>query len=377
MKRIYLYGYFGARNIGDDLLLDATIRTIRGIKPDTEFFVRTISAANLDAKLSGVHAVDLEKILFQSSGSKVVRLAKYLVGQWNALAGCSCFIFAGGTVFHARDGSLINLLIIALLTIFARLRGARVFAIGVGVAPLSSWLARLLLGIVVGLSRDFAVRDHRSRSNCDRLLFRDKVRLTADLVFSSAGSDIKPNKVARDEKSICFTIAASDIATEIDRYAGFADELDKTIAHLLANDWSVTLLSFQELETTAAQLSDSKLFSRVTGGRKNITVVQAHPAPSEMIALLSTFSVVAGMRFHSLVLSALAGVPFVGFGRDQKISGLCERFTMPFIHLDSYISTDMIAAIDSSAMVELSPQIVGELQMASRSNFQFLKSDLK
>jgi polysaccharide pyruvyl transferase WcaK-like protein len=377
MKRIYLYGYFGARNIGDDLLLDVTINNVRRVDSETEFLVRTVSEGNLDKDLKKVYSVDLEMLLSCSTEPKIKRLVKYLYRQWKSLAGCSSFIFSGGTVFHARNGSLVNLTIIAFLTIFARLRGAKVYAIGVGVAPLPSLMARLLMVIVIGLSRDFAVRDHRSKLNCSIWPFREKCRLTSDLVFSSKILEQKTHKSAVNKKSVCFTVASSDISADLDKYIGFQSEFNKTVSYLLENGWNVTLLSFQELTTHSAQLSDRQLFLNMTDGGKGINMIKAEPSALDLISLLSEFSVVAGMRFHSLVLSALGAVPFVGFGRDHKNSDLCERFAMPFIHLDAYRSTDMLAAIERASAIEVSPDVLLELRKASESNFQYLERDLK
>ena len=47
--------------------------------------------------------------------------------------------------------------------------------------------------------------------------------------------------------------------------------------------------------------------------------------PSAVIDLMRESRGVYGMRLHSLVFAALADVPFVGFGTDEKIQAFCRE----------------------------------------------------
>jgi polysaccharide pyruvyl transferase WcaK-like protein len=76
------------------------------------------------------------------------------------------------------------------------------------------------------------------------------------------------------------------------------------------------------------------------------------------------------MRFHALVLAAIAGRPFVGISYDNKISEICRRFEMPCVEVEHLKAADLAAAVGTIRNRIPDPQLVESFRNAARENFR-------
>jgi polysaccharide pyruvyl transferase WcaK-like protein len=83
------------------------------------------------------------------------------------------------------------------------------------------------------------------------------------------------------------------------------------------------------------------------------------------------------MRFHGLVLAAMQGKPFIGIGRDHKLSDLCKLLSMPFIPLDDFDAQNAFESISSCVHTFPSPALIEGLRIASQKNFLNLEAKIK
>lgn len=373
--KVFLYGYYGYSNVGDDLLLSSVISAISKFAPNARFVVRSLNpvASVTDDR---IQYVALERLIIRAGRSRWYRLARYAWATWCSLRGCSHLVFGGGTLFHARARSNVSLALIAMLVVMARLRGAKVFALGVGVAPLPKGMPQYLMGGVLTLAQDFAVRDVSSVANCRNLWGVTHVRCTADIVF--ALSLEKSSRAARSRPVLGITLAASDIGYEGSGNADFLASLASALERLQELGWEVCFLSFQELDLGGIKLSDTALFDVMVGygmGQAMTRVwVSSHPV--EIARQFSNIDVVAGMRFHGHVLAALLDIPFVGFGRDSKVQDLCEYFSMPFLAMNDLQEDRLVAAVAQSRGQVPSREKVFTLAHAAMENFRSIGASI-
>ena len=164
MTRFFISGFYGQNNLGDDLLMRATMQGIRKICPSAVIVVRPTS---------------LDRIQSDQTKSKAGRFVSTLAAYRRCLRKCDWLVFGGGTVFH---NATLPMLLTLSICVLARLMGVRIAAIGVGVSDLSSSIARLALRGIVGTSDLFAVRDDRAFWQCKKV--KANAVLTSDLAFS-------------------------------------------------------------------------------------------------------------------------------------------------------------------------------------------------
>jgi polysaccharide pyruvyl transferase WcaK-like protein len=340
-RNVFLYGYFGAGNLGDDLLLAVTIGALRPMLPKARFIVRDhgdttgLSALDRDITFTGS-----ETILADQTVSRPARLARYLRAYARALRECRWLVFAGGTLFHER-GTLTSLVLQWMICALARLQGVRIVALGVGVAELQSGLSRWLLRRIVGMSELFLVRDEAALGQCAGT----KARLTSDLVF--AWDAVKTVRRLDSPRSrIGLTIyppACRDSAGAHTRAA-----LIDAIRHLQAAGHTIVYLVCQR---GGAAPGDEEVFAQLNaelGSGAQSIETRRLTADAPLIAQqLSDLTVVCGMRFHAIVLAAMLGRPFAGIAHDNKISEICRAFAMPCYSVDGFVAGELVSTVNS------------------------------
>ena len=375
--RLFLYGYYGFGNVGDDLLLNTVVTSTLRFAPDARFVVRSLCPVEGLHPFAKLEFVALEQIMSDQTLSRVRRLGRYLLDTWKSLAGCTHLVFGGGTLFHARGSSPVNLALIFMLVAMARLRGLEVYALGVGVAPLNGSLPRRLMQGILARADDFAVRDESSFRNCQGLLSKAPLRSTADLVFSLPLPAISRGEVAERKPVVAITLAASDIGNG-GEHGHFLRQLAIALELLVKKGWSICFLAFQELEQAGIAVSDTALFKRVQSYAPNLdaTVVRMTASSTEISSLFAKIDVVAGMRFHGHVLAAMQGIPFVGFGRDEKLKDLCSHLAMPFLDMGELEAACLAETIEGRQSLQPDTERVRELARRSADNFSRIGASL-
>lgn len=363
-----MYGYYGFGNVGDDLLLFSVISALSRIAPEARFVVRSLNPV-FNVTDGRVQYVELEQIIVRAGRSRWRRLASYALATWRSLHGCSHMVFGGGTLFHARARSAVNLALIAMMVLMARLRGAQVFALGVGVASLPKGMPQRLMGFILSLARDFAVRDESSLANCQNLSGASQVRLTADLVFA-----LPLEKLPRAfslRRVLAITLAASDIGHDGLGNEDFLANLAVALQRLRELEWEIRFLSFQELDFDGVKLSDSDLFATLYryGLKQSVKIVRVSSFPAEISRQFSDIDAVVGMRFHGHVLAALMGIPFVGLGQDSKLVDLCRYFSMSFLDSNGLQPDRLVTAVEQTRTQVPDRQKTLMLSHAAAANF--------
>jgi polysaccharide pyruvyl transferase WcaK-like protein len=340
--RIFLYGYYGANNVGDDLLLAAIMNSLGGVGRNVEFVVKCLNQP-LHISHDHVEFVQIEQLMVNTKLSKLHRLINYSQQAWQSLSGCDLFVFGGGTLFHARNNSLTNLLLIFMWVAFAKLRGAKVYALGVGVSPLRGAIAKRIFRMVVNRCSDFAVRDVTSLRQCDtKLITHSKVRLTADIIFSEY---IKPSKKETVRLVLGLTLAASDLTVFYKNRPELFVELAQAISTLSSRGWTIRLIIFQKSDDLS-KFSDAILFDELQIHCQNVVFERAtiRPCWAHIRDLYKDLSVVVGMRFHGHVIAAITDTPFVGLSEDHKVSDLCQALDMPSLSLEHFTADQLVEA---------------------------------
>ena len=73
-------------------------------------------------------------------------------------------------------------------------------------------------------------------------------------------------------------------------------------------------------------LPESRLIASMM--QEQATVLEENLSSMEMIALMTNFKMVIGMRLHSLIFAATRGIPFAGISYDPKIDAFLRSFEL-------------------------------------------------
>lgn len=173
LNRVLVFGYFGGRNFGDELMLVGLIEELRERGAGA---IRIIAPqGKVPRHLEG----HVERAYQKAPG-----------GLASGLAWASAFVVCGGTMFHdsfpdeRHRAYRRNLAAIAGLCGAARATGCKVLLLGIGVGPLRRRFTRAAARIAIAAASEIRVRDRSSLEDIEALGGRaPKLSLGHDLAF--------------------------------------------------------------------------------------------------------------------------------------------------------------------------------------------------
>lgn len=330
MSRILVYGYYGCGNLGDDLIFASIHQWLTTCGGFRQVLVKSRSGCGLPhSAVVAYHQID--RILEAPRDPAWMKAFRLVLEFDRILRAVRFVILGGGTLFHAKNGDPRNLMILALLTRMARRHGVSVYCLGVGVDVIKGCLPRLLFREIVRNARDFAVRDPGSQRNAREAAPLGRFRLAADLVhrlnFSQKGARQRSNC-----RHLGVTLAGSALRVGRRVWESQGEKLGQVLNLLHKEGWKISFLSFQEATSAHPELSDRTWFEHFSLRYLSFGPEILGPPQSlrQAVAQIRKFGMLLGMRYHSLLIAARCGVPFVGIGQDPKIRSICSTYHMPF-----------------------------------------------
>jgi polysaccharide pyruvyl transferase CsaB len=271
-KGIVLGGYFGFGNAGDELIA----RVVRGAAPSLPW--RTL-------------------------GQDTSRWNPF--GLVNLLRRSKALVYGGGELFQART-SRRSLLYYAALPILARALGARFFAFGMGLDP--------------GLSHEGTSLAVRVLDRAERIWFRDEASLS---LYKNAGGRAEAR------------VAADPV------WAWPSTEEPAPPAALRRVLWIPRAPAKRErIEALAARVGGTPgyLFlhpSRDAGAFDSPPGTEPWDSVEDLLPIFGGYDAVVSMRYHGLLLAALAGRPAVALAAHPKVSALAEELGFPSLPFET------------------------------------------
>ena len=363
---VILYGYYGCGNLGDDLLMLIALDALRLLFPGQRILVcdhgdrRGFERIGADVVFTGVQSIPAD----QTRG-KAKRTFAYLAAWARLLGESRWLVFGGGTVFHP---GVRPLLLQTAICALARLRRARIAALGVGVADIDSAISRWLLRRIVAMSSVFLVRDAAALRQCRGT----HARMTGDLVFS--WRPLRDARVPRRDDT-----APATIALTLSPEAFDAPALERSMVALA--DW-VRLcraaghrVIFLELLRAGVTPGDEALFSRIAAHLRDVPPVELRQLTADPAAIAAAFrdiDLVCGTRYHALVLAAMLDRPFVGLTHENKIASICQSLGMPCLDARAVDAGALATVVTETLAKRPDAATVAALAADARRNFDAL-----
>ncbi|MEA4884441.1 MAG: polysaccharide pyruvyl transferase CsaB [Clostridia bacterium] len=351
--RVLVSGYHGMGNLGDEAVLAAFLQHLAEIDPHAEC---TVLSGDPDStrKAFGVSAVPRTSL---PAIIREIRRADILVS-------------GGGSLLQDVTGALSVPYYLGIITL-ARLSGrpASVYAQGIG--PLNSGFSRLLVRQVMSWASVITLRDQGS---CDLLRRLGHVRpepaLVTDPAFAlrpAQGCSLPAEWTESREASgrpvvvFCFRPWPSVDGREAE-LAACVDRISSELGVC------PVFLAFQPGV-------DLPLARRIAGLMKVSSgppaVIGCGIPPQQVLAMIAQAELVVGMRLHSLVFAAAAGVPFVAIDYDPKVRAVSERVGNPNVAPanasgDELFRVVSLAWADRARIRQLLSEIRPELEREGR-----------
>ncbi|WP_028058766.1 polysaccharide pyruvyl transferase family protein [Candidatus Solirubrobacter pratensis] len=317
-RRVVLAGAFGQGNPGDEALLRAFAAALPDHVP--------VAASSAPAATAAEHAIPA---VDRDDPPAVLRAVRH----------ADAVVVAGGTVFKTlhpscarRPGALLRRL--TVLAVAAKAMRKPLALVGVGAGALESASARRHSRAIVQACDLLILRDEESASRLAAAGATAPFRVGADAAWT----------VLDDAPQAAASNGAAPVVVVLSHLAGGPElpaALAAGLAPLVSAGAPVLLQPWQpddvELGRAVAALVD---------GARLVA------APAGLDAARDAFAgarLVIGLRFHSLVAAAAAGVPFVAYAHEPKLAGLARRLGQPAVPPGGPLAGTALAALAESA----------------------------
>jgi teichuronic acid biosynthesis glycosyltransferase TuaH len=324
--KVLVCGYYGFGNSGDEAILSVLIGDLNEVFDQPEI---TVVAGNIEA-IAADHNVDA--ILWTDVGQlhESARASDLMV-----LGGGGLFQdqqdFDAAAILTPRHGGMSYWAGFALLS---HLVEKPLAIYGVGVGPLTTDEGKRLTIMSFRAAAAVSVRDRESSRLLDELGIHD-VPVTADPAFRmttdrAIGREILANEHIPLEEPL---VAVGIRSWADDGFvAGLAEQLDRLVA---SHDARIVFVPFQTSPHRAE--NDPAAALRVLTAMEHgsrAAILRGTYTPEDKMAVQSAAGVVIGMRLHSVIMAAAAGVPVVALAYDPKVVNTMKSLGVGEMTLD-------------------------------------------
>jgi len=370
----FLYGYFGVGNFGDDILLYAAIKNILAQDPDATFLIRNHGRVSLEQDFPGrVQCTDIEKI-HHSNKPSFFKFFILLHAYWVYMGRVSILVVGGGTLIHDSP-SLKSTFLLLCLCLIAKIRGRRLFGIGLGSQKLKTVRSKMVARFMARLFNRFCLRDQKSFDQFKHLTGNSsRLSLTTDLAYALPINETPHHK----DKIIAVTLA-DYLLERINSLS--RQQAITTLAHSLTGfikkGYHIRLLSLQKEVNKIGVTGDTQFLERLQSAiplpdRQKVEIITIEANPHSIKAAYDGVALMVGMRFHSLIFSAIKHIPFVGLADEPKIDTICDEFSMPCLAVHDWNEKELTQAIEKSLDNTINLQTLERYHALALDNFGFL-----
>ncbi|MHA2609462.1 MAG: polysaccharide pyruvyl transferase family protein [bacterium JZ-2024 1] len=282
---IFLVGYFGAGNLGDELALNLFLE---GIRPfDTRIFALTRGKYPLPHGLIPVYYRDVFSV-------------------YHALHRADTVIFLSGDLLCDIFRRKSTLYYLTLATATGKMKKGLYF-LSQTLSPVQNTLIFWMLKRIAPETTAITFRDAPSFHYAQQFLF-PKILLTADWTFLLPVSQENPAK--RIEETIVIPRKNSP----------FSERDWEAIVQKIPNP--VCFMAFHRM--------DEPLCFRLSGKLPLARVIPYSPDVEGILEKLREAKEIYSARLHGLILGVLVGTPVAGINLLPKIGYFCEEMNLPF-----------------------------------------------
>lgn len=363
-RRILLCGYYGFGNLGDEMILEAILQglqeaghTITVLAGDPKaliekYGVQAQSYRDLAALVELVQSADLVVVggggLFQ----------EHWPAQWS-------------TLYRSEHGSLTYYPAVAIL---AASLGTPVALYGIGVGPVGSAAGKRLIRAAVASAQYVSVRDAESKRLLEEVGCNAKtVHLAADPVFSLSPPPISSESSPRKSLRVGVNLRpwSFSVAQE-----SWEEEVVRGILQL-ARSTPIELLLLPFHHSPSPQEADEEVLKRLehAAQREGVSVSWARPRNfAEGFQEIRGCNLVVAMRYHTVALAALAGVPFVALVYDPKVAHLTGQLrtretSLPVQDITAPVLADLLVKVVEEPSLGLPEAgVLQELKQAAQAD---------
>lgn len=320
--RLFVVGWFGAGNLGDEAILLATLSSLSRALPAVRFEVLSFGPNRTAALLADWPAVERIRCM----GNLFHLHRSDFGGIWTSVREADLVLIGGGGLFQ----DLYNLYPVpffSIIALAAKICNKPLALYGLGVGPLRTALGRLLTRWTFTVADVASVRDEGSAQVLRAIGFSGPLAVTADPVFALAP--------ASPERALDILAAEGLPPTRGPRLGLCLQELlpwearSRTALAAILDDL-VTTEKAQVVFLPLGYYGRGQPHDLRTAHRIQATMtapgylIGGTYDPPEIMAVVGQMTALVSMRLHGLVMGAVMAVPLLAltYQREEKLKNM-------------------------------------------------------
>ena len=308
MPKIMISGYYGFNNTGDEAILKSMVRAFKEKIPQVKIAVLSHNPLQTSQtyKVKAINRLHLIKII-------------------RCLRNVNLFISGGGGLLQDSTGKGWSILYYLGLILITKIVKVPVMIYAQGIGPINKKINKLLIKWILNKVNLITVRDNHSKKLLNNLgVSGPPIYVNSDPVFLLKKKNI--NHIIDNHPYIQKLINSDNrplIGISVREYKSNGSDSKRIFAqaadYLIENyQAKIIFLPFQFDE-------DVHINEEILSLMKNkAEVLKIKLEPEELLSVLSQLSLVVGVRFHSIVFSSMANIPFIAFNYDPKVRYFVE-----------------------------------------------------
>lgn len=308
---VVISGYYGFHNSGDDSILTAIISGLREACPNISITVLSKNPAET-SRLYRVNSID--------------RLD--LLKLWQLFGKTKLLISGGGSLIQDVTSSKSLYYYLTVMRL-AKFRGAKVMLYANGIGPVTRAKNFKHIQKTLKSASYITLRDLPSKDELSQILLSEvPCEVTADPVFSLPVAEkevvdkaLLSCGVSPDER--IFLVSVRDWKT-----------LDKDFESKICEfcEFVYTVYGVKPLIVPMQKTFDKEISERIFKGLKVPAAISQNGfSPELMTGVSRRCEFVLGMRLHSLIYAAKAGVPSIALDYDPKVVSVMKSIGLEFV----------------------------------------------
>lgn len=316
IKEVTIVGYYGANNLGDDLMLESIIRELKN------YPIRINVIAFGD-----VHWLDSSINLFKWRKKDRLGNVKILL---KAIKNSDILLWGGGTCFTDEDGD--GMFIPMLIAKFFR---KKIFYIGVGIGNLKRKSRRIKTIILINLSNYLSFRDHNSYSKAKRWCYfnKDKIERIEDPA-NYVLRDICANWSDQDSEESGLVVAWRNLENYKETTIG--NSLDKLIPYIveMSRKYRCKKITLIDVDSSYDGDINREIYCQLKKCQLDIPIdYNKSQSYIDKLKVIREAKVILTSRLHVAVVSKFYNKPCYVYNYSPKIKFFVDEESDGDIHL--------------------------------------------
>lgn len=330
--KIFLVGWFGPGNMGDEAILMSELLFLREEIKDVEFYILSFDPEKTKRLTADIPEV--KHILRMGSKGHVVK--SNFFGILKTFRKTDLVVIGGGGIFQ----DIYNHYPIPFFTamaLLAKLHRKQLVLYCLGIGPINTFIGKMLCKFTANLADLVSVRDSPSKDLLKNIGVTNEVHLSTDPVFLlDAVRNDKVEKVINKinntgNKGPIISVCVHDLFYWSDRHkAILADTLDTLTMERSAKVVFFALGAYKDgwlckSGSDAVDIAASKKLIALMKG--DCLLINDELTPQELLAVMEDLDLIISMRLHGLIMGLNRGIPVIAltYIYESKLRSLMKR----------------------------------------------------